>query len=173
MRVTWFGGKSCRVQFGQETFWFQANDPDAQVVTEEAKKAAQLIDDANRGAFIQLDGQMPSGGKARLIDAVDQETQYLFKGTSYILDEPHVERLVLLSKEDLSLIPSDWFDNAVVALVGSGVQVCALLEKLQNLGVRQVVAAISDLDQLDFSELTRATGRLKLQLLEQGYSIEL
>lgn len=174
MRITWFGNRCVRINFSSHSFVFYAHEAVSDVANAELIGDAVLIDDDQTGPFVPLNNVARPSTGGRLIDAMDQPEHYLKSNECYILDAPPDERLMITFLGDANREEFDmWKAGAVVLFIGSSQQCMSALDGINEMGVRQLIFAVSDLVNLNMNDLAQKAGKMRLQLLEAGFALEL
>jgi len=174
MRITWFGDKCFRIKFSAHDFVFFPDEAISNVSKNELVEMASIINAEAYQQFEPFVGAKPKAPGRRLIDVMDEAETYMTDGQDFVMDALPDERLVLRYLGNSTLGAADaWLNEAVVLCVGSAKQSLAALEALQGHGVRQVLLAISDMENLNMDTLAKTAGTLRLQMMEFGFAIEL
>jgi len=174
MRITWFGNRCFRIKFSTYDFVFFPDEAVAIVSKNELVDMATAINSEVNAPFKALADDKPIVSGGRLIDVMDDPESYLTNGDDFILDALPDERLVIrfLGRSRASLADA-WLNQAVVLCAGSAAQCLSALDDLHSARVRQVLFAVSDIENLNMDELIKTAGTLRLQLMEFSFAIEL
>ncbi|MGJ8529719.1 hypothetical protein [Maritalea sp.] len=174
MRITWFGSNCFRVAFGDQQFAFYSDHADEGIANAELTANAVIIDDTQLDPFLPYNGELQRVSTGRLIDEMEVANSYFRLGEMFVLDAPPDERLILIAgnKDPLENL-SEEIEGAAVLISACFDDVVQRVADLENSGARQLLLAITDQDKLDMSVFTQKAGKLRLQLLERGFAIEL
>lgn len=174
MRITWFSNRCFRIKFSDRDFVFYPEDAMAGVSMNELVGMATVITDDQVSPFVPMANVKPKVSGGRLIDVMDEPESYLATAGIFVLDALPDERLVIQFLDSvLSGGGEAWIDGAVALCSGTYQQCLAALEQLVGKGVRQVLFAISDMENLDLDAIASRAGRTPVQLLEPNFAIEL
>ncbi|WP_299348110.1 hypothetical protein [uncultured Maritalea sp.] len=174
MRIIWFGKRCFRVKFSDKEFVFYPEDAMAHVSANELVGMAIVITENQVSPFQPLMNAEPKMSGGRLIDVMDEPESYLASAGIFVLDALPDERLVIqfLGNEPNREFEA-WIDGAVALCAGTYQQCLGALEGLVGKGVRQVLIAISDMENIDVDEIAAKAGGARIQLLEPSLAIEL
>lgn len=174
MRITWFSNRCFRIMFSDREFVFYPEDAMAAVSLNELVGMATVINDDQASPFVPMANFKPRLLSGRLIDVMDQPENYLATAGVFVLDALPDERLVVQFLDSESSDEAEtWIDDAVALCVGTNQQCLRALDGLVVKRVRQVLFAISDMENLDVNAIAKQAGSARVQLLEPGLAIEL